>query len=202
MTGQDGSGGRAAARRRRSLGVAALAAVILVAAGVAWWSPWRGGALVGTELTSFPAAGTDLEPTQARILDVLRTEFDAQPSGTKYAEGARESWCADFVSWTLREVGEPLSNPNSGSWRIPGVYTLQEYYESAGRFRPVDSGYVPRTGDVVLYAPGSPFGQHTNFVIDYDAGTLTTVGGNEADAIKAHRFAVADVPELVGYGVL
>jgi len=53
-----------------------------------------------------------------------------------------------------------------------------------------------------LYAPSSPFGQHTNFVIGYDAGTLTTVGGNEDDAIKAHRFAVADVPELLGYGVL
>ncbi|WP_241566158.1 CHAP domain-containing protein [Prescottella agglutinans] len=185
--------------------VAALgcAVVIMVVVGLVWWAPWRGGAIVGAELRSFPTVdGSALDPTRARIVDVVRTEFDAQPSGTKYSEGAEESWCADFVSWTLREVGEPLSNPNSGSWRIPGVYTLQEYYESVGRFRPVDSGYVPRTGDVALYAPSSPFGQHTNFVIDYDAGTLTTVGGNEADAIKVHRFAVADVPELLGYGVL
>ncbi|MDH6280713.1 CHAP domain-containing protein [Prescottella agglutinans] len=201
MTELDGSGGLA--RRRRSLGAAALAAVILVAAGVAWWAPWRGGAIIGTELRSFPAVdGSALDSTQARIVDVVRTEFDAQPSGTKYSEGAEESWCADFVSWTLREVGEPLSNPNSGSWRIPGVYTLQEYYESVGRFRPVDSGYVPKTGDVALYSPSSPFGQHTNFVIGYDAGTLTTVGGNEADAIKAHRFTVSDAPGLLGYGVL
>jgi len=90
--------------------------VIVAVVGLVWWAPWRGGAIVGTELRSFPTVdGSTLDPNQTQIVDVVRTEFDAQPPGTKYSEGADESWCADFVSWTLREVGEPLSNPNSGS---------------------------------------------------------------------------------------
>ena len=55
--------------------------------------------------------------------------------------GVEEPWCADFVSWIMREAGLPLSNPNSGHWRIPGVYTWQEYYQSQSRFQEVGDGY-------------------------------------------------------------
>lgn len=67
-----------------------------------------------------------------------------------------EPWCADFVSWVYKEAGHPLKNPNSGSWRIPGTYTLREYYEAQGAFRPADSGYEPQLGDVAIYedSPG------------------------------------------------
>ncbi len=75
-----------------------------------------------------------LDPAQARIVDVLQAQYRDQPGGSHFSEGIEEPWCADFVSWVLNEAGQPLTNPNSGSWRIPGVYTLQEYYQSAGRF--------------------------------------------------------------------
>jgi hypothetical protein len=38
----------------------------------------------------------------------------------------------------MRQAGTSLNKPNSGSWRIPGVYTLQEYYQSVGRFEAPD----------------------------------------------------------------
>lgn len=100
----------------------------------------------------------------------------------------------------MREAGAPLSNPNSGSWRIPGVYTLREYYENTGRFEAVGTGYRPRTGDVVLYRPDSPFGQHTNIVILADNDRITTIGGNENAAVRIHRFAMSEVPTIVGFG--
>ncbi|MGK8555521.1 CHAP domain-containing protein [Nocardia gipuzkoensis] len=185
----------------------ALVLLALAAAGVAgtiWWQRWSDSeAVVGERLTEFPSLDrSTLDPTQAGIIAVAEREFGDPGPGTKYAEGVEEAWCADFVSWVLREAGAPLANPHSGSWRIPGVYTLQEYYESTGRFVPIGSDYQPRTGDVLLYRESSPFGQHTNIVLRADAGQMTTIGGNEFGQVSVHRFTLADVPGVVGFGRL
>ena len=145
-----------------------------------------------------PAA---LDPAQARVVDVLQAQYDAQPGGRHFSEGVEEPWCADFVSWVLNEAGRPLSNPNSGNWRIPGVYTLQEYYQAAGRFAAPDS-YRPRTGDVALYADGSPLGLHANFVVAVDDNAMTTVGGNEEGGIRVHTLDDAEIAGILGYGRL
>lgn len=161
--------------------------------------------LVGERLTAFPAIDrTALAPEQARVVDAAAAEFADPRTGSGYSEGNDEPWCANFVSWVMRAAGIPLANPNSGSWRIPGVYTLQEYYESSGRFAGVGSGYRPATGDVILYSPASRFGQHTNIVLTADNGTLTTIGGNEGDAVGIERWNPTAVPDIhiVGYGRL
>ncbi|MFV8054339.1 CHAP domain-containing protein [Mycobacterium sp. 48b] len=142
-----------------------------------------------------------LDPVQARVVDVLQAQYDAQPGGSHFSEGVEEPWCADFVSWVLNEAGRPLSNPNSGTWRIPGVYTLQEYYQAAGRFAGPDE-YRPRTGDVVMYADGSPLGLHTNFVVVVDDNAITTVGGNEEGGIRVHTLDEAEIAGIFGYGRL
>lgn len=142
-----------------------------------------------------------LDPAQARIVDVLQAQYDAQPGGSHFSEGVEEPWCADFVSWVLNEADQPLSNPNSGSWRIPGVYTLQEYYQAADRFSAPDA-YRPRTGDVVMYADGSPLGLHTNFVVTAAGNEITTVGGNEEGGIRVHTLDDAEIAGILGYGRL
>ena len=150
---------------------------------------------------SFPDVTADhLSPLQESVIGVLRAEYDANPAGTKYSEGHREPWCADFVSWVLRKAGSPLSNPNSGSWRIPGVYTLTEYFQSHNRFHSAQSGYVPKPGDVVIYSPKWRFGQHTNFAVAINGGTLTTVGGNEGGVNRGT--VEMDDPAIVGFGAL
>lgn len=152
------------------------------------------------EPVAFPRIDrTALDPAQARIVDVLQAQYDAQPGGSHFSEGVEEPWCADFVSWVLNEAGQPLSNPNSGSWRIPGVYTLQEYFQAAGRFTEPD-GYRPRTGDVVMYADGSPLGLHTNFVVTVEDNAITTVGGNEEGGIRVHTLDDAETAGILGYG--
>lgn len=185
------------------LGAGLLAVAVAVAAvlGVRWWSDRADAAVVGERLMSFPALElASLDADQRALVAVLEQEFADPARGPDYAEGQVEAWCADFVSWTMREAGRPLSNPHSGSWRIPGVYTLQEYYQSAGRFVPITDGYRPRTGDVLLYGPDSTFGQHTNIVLTAGEGVVTTIGGNEFDQVSIHRFRLADVPDVVGYG--
>lgn len=187
----------------RKLWLPVLAVVVVTAAVLLWWHPWsqRAEAIQGTLLTTFPAVDTAaLEPAQVRVVEQLREQFQAQNPGTSYAEGTKESWCADFVSWIMRAAGQPLENPNSGSWRIPGVATLQDYYQGVGRFQPV--GYQPRVGDVVLYNDASPFHQHTNIVVANDTEMVTTVGGNERGGVRVHRFTLADDPGVVGFGLL
>ncbi|MBF6174454.1 CHAP domain-containing protein [Nocardia blacklockiae] len=175
---------------------------IALFAGVRWWQHEAGReALAGARLTAFPEIDPGgLDPEQARVVAVLRAEFARPGAGPKYAEGVEEPWCADFVSWVLRAAGQPLDNPNSGSWRIPGVATLREYFEARGSFEAADSGYLPRVGDVVLYDASSPFGQHTNIVLAADAATLTTIGGNEQGDIRIHHYVRASVPGMVGFG--
>ncbi|WP_066900044.1 CHAP domain-containing protein [Mycolicibacterium houstonense] len=150
----------------------------------------------------FPAIDRSaLSPPQTRIVDVLQAQYEAQPGGSHFSEGVEEPWCADFVSWVLNEAGQPLANPNSGHWRIPGVYTLQEYYQGTGRFAGPDD-YRPSTGDVVMYVEGSPLGLHTNFVLAVEGNAITTVGGNEQGGIRVHTLDDAELAGILGYGRL
>jgi hypothetical protein len=145
---------------------------------------------------------TSLTEEQGRILSLLEQEYDLQPSGTKYSEGVEEAWCADFVSWIYNEADIPLENPYSGSWRIPGTYTLREYYDSKEKFKAADSGYTPKVGDIMFYDNPSPFGQHTNFVIANEDGVITTVGGNEPGGIRVVKHTTPDTVGFLGYGEL
>ncbi|MGI5216385.1 CHAP domain-containing protein [Nocardia sp. CA-290969] len=181
----------------------ALVGALIVLGGCAL--PGSDEGIAGERLTEFPAIDrSTLTPEQIRVVDAAAAEFAAPRSGPGYSEGNTEPWCANFVSWVLRAAGMPLANPNSGSWRIPGVYTLQEYYESRDRFVPFDPDYRPVTGEVILYGPDSRFGQHTNIVLDSANGVLTTIGGNEDGAVHIERWdpAAVDDLEIVGFGRL
>ncbi|PQP26861.1 CHAP domain-containing protein [Rhodococcus opacus] len=190
-------------RRRRRAGLilgAVVAVLVVVAGGVLWLAPDR---YLPWDTAEFPAVDTTaLSPQQARVVGLLEAEHDRQRPGTFYSEGVEEPWCADFVSWIMREAGRPLANPNSGHWRIPGVYTLQEYYESQSRFEEVDGGYRPTVGDVVLYDNSSWVGQHTNVVVAVDGDTATTVGGNEFGRIRVHTVDWSSDSAVVGFGRL
>lgn len=179
------------------LWAALCAVVVVVAVGVA-------ALLVrdaGSPRDTFPQLdAAALSPSARSVIDVLRAQYDAQPPGEHFSEGVSEPWCADFVSWVLNEAGQPLANPNSGHWRIPGVYTLQEYFQAAGRF--ADARHRPQVGDVALYAEGSPMGLHTNFVVAVDDNTITTVGGNEEGGIRVRSFTPGPAAGLLGYGRL
>jgi hypothetical protein len=141
-----------------------------------------------------------LSAVQVRIVDILQAQYETQPKGEVFADGVTEPWCADFVSWVMNEAGVGLVNPHSGGWRIPGVYTLQEFYQSTGRFE--GPAHRPRPGDVALYADDSPLGLHTNVVIAADDTSLTTVGGNEDGAVRVRTVDIGPRLRLLGYGRL
>ena len=150
----------------------------------------------------FPDIDTaNLSPTRQKIISLAKTEFKAQSAGTKFSQGAEEAWCANFVSWIMHQAGAPLKNPHTDGWRIPGTFTLHEYYEANGRFKPVNSGYQPLPGDVAIYRNSPVFGDHANIVLKNDNGALTTVGGNEANRIRVFVNRDKQYDGLLGYGV-
>lgn len=155
-----------------------------------------------SEKIPFPIINeSQLSDDQIKVVSILETEYNLNPDGAKYSEGVSEPWCADFVSWVFNQAGRPLENPHSGSWRIPGTYTLREYYESVDKFKPADSSYSPKVGDIMLYDNPSPFGQHTNIVIKNDDGVVTTVGGNEPGGIRISTHSVRGDTGFIGYGI-
>ncbi|WP_228460978.1 CHAP domain-containing protein [Gordonia crocea] len=181
------------------------AAVVLVGGGVGWAASRSGddggwSSVFPQPRAAFPEVDTAvLSPQRRAIVAVLRAEYDHPHPGQYYAQGATEPWCADFVSWTMHQAGVTLVNPNSGSWRIPGVATLTDYFQSAHRFRGPD--YAPQPGDVVLYAAPNRFRQHTNVVVAVDGTRVTTVGGNEPPTeISVNHFDRSTVEGIVGYG--
>ena len=143
---------------------------------------------------------SNLSKGRQNVLRLLLREFESPGQGTKYSEGVAEPWCADFVSWILHEAKIPLKNPHSGSWRIPGVYTLREYFQSVGRYHLLASGYQPLPGDVVFYDEGS-FGTHVNFFVDIDGDTIFTLGGNENFKVFLQQFDYRDEKYgAIGFG--
>lgn len=153
--------------------------------------------------SAFPDIDTaNLSPTRQKIISLAKTEFKAQSAGAKFSQGAEEAWCANFVSWIMHQAGAPLKNPHTGGWRIPGTFTLREYYEANGRFKSANSGYQPLPGDVAIYRNSPVFGDHTNIVLKNDNSVLTTVGGNEANRIRVFVNRDKQYDGLLGYGVL
>ena len=73
----------------------------------------------------------------------------------------------------------PYNNPSSGSWRIPGVFTLQEYYQAQNRYETAGT-YQPKPGDVAFIHMGSnngysPASGHGEVVIKVSGNQMTTV---------------------------
>lgn len=159
--------------------------------------------------TEFPAIdAAHFTPNQIKLLHQLQAEYAKHPVSfdenvLHYTNGAQEPWCADFVSWNMRELGKPLSNPHNGGWRIPGVYTLREYYQSTGRWQAAGA-YIPKFGDTAIYAK-SPAQSHVNFVLSVDTSnqTMVTLGGNEEGHVKIKTKSYLPPHEdLAGFGML
>lgn len=160
----------------------------------------------------FPSVSTaDLSVTQTRIIDLARTQYAKRPVSydqavLTYSQGNKQAWCADFVSWIMLKADVPYNNPNSGSWRIPGVYTLQQYYQSKGRYEEAGS-YEPKPGDVAFYIGkrylGLTSSSHVALVIKVDGNSMTTIGGNESGRMRIDTQSIKpDVNRLVGFGKL
>ena len=138
------------------------------------------------EKLEFPVFTDDSISEDAKnLLLRAKNEYENLKSGEFYAEGIKEPWCADFVSYLYKEIGHPFNNSNTGYWRIPGIYTLREYLQSINAWHS-ESDYLPQLGDIVIY-DGGVFGGHTNIVVEVDNDYIVVLGGNENDQIRLDK---------------
>jgi hypothetical protein len=162
--------------------------------------------------TPFPAINTTgLTKQQRSIIQLVHAQYNKHPISydqtvLTYTQNTKEAWCADFASWIMMKSGVPYSNPNSGSWRIPGVYTLQSYYKAHGRYVIVGH-YRPQVGDIAFYIGWHTFDlfstQHVTIVIKVNGNQMTTIGGNEDGRIRIDTQPIkAGENSLVGFGKL
>jgi cell wall-associated NlpC family hydrolase len=95
-----------------------------------------------------------------------------------------QPWCATFVSWAAAQAGTPLGDAGQG---LNSVSAITEWAGRTGRL--VSS---PEPGDLILFGD-----QHVGIVEAVDAdGTLTTVEGNEGDAVTRRERSPS---EATGY---
>ena len=156
-------------------------------------------------------ASANLSPVQKKIITITKNEYQKRPvsfdkSVLAYTQGNKEPWCADYATWVLKQAGAPLANPNSGSWRIPGVLTLQNYYKSSGKYQ-MAGRYQPKTGDLAFYIGNKTLDgrskQHVNIVLNVEGNTMTTIGGNELGRMRINtQNYKKGANNLVGFGIL
>ena len=141
-----------------------------------------------TEQPKFPLIKTEsLSLRQETMLRIMKIEYAKQPVSYDatvlvYTEGFREAWCADFISWVRFQAGKPFENVETGYWRIPGVYSLRDYYSSTDAYHRIGE-YTPKFGDVAFYfgeTPDKTSSEHVAFVLGVEGDQLITLGGNEA----------------------
>jgi hypothetical protein len=96
-------------------------------------------------------------------------------------------WCAYFVSWAAREAGAPLGDAGEG---FGAVEQIAAWASRTGRLVP--PGTPPSPGDLILFG-----GRHVGIVESVNPdGSLTTIEGNEDDAVRRVQRAAS---EATGY---
>ncbi len=127
-----------------------------------------------------------LDSVQLQLLQLAKQQFATHATSydstvMEYTQGSQESWCSDFISWLRNQAGVPFINPTSGSWRIPGVDTLQDYYQQYNAYYAVGD-YTPKLGDVAFYNDTNLSGDntaHVAMVLGVSGNNVITIGGNE-----------------------
>lgn len=90
------------------------------------------------------------------------------------------AWCAAFVGAMLKRAG----------MQGTGKLTARSYLEWG---RPVDLAHA-REGDIVVFKRGNSSWQgHVAFFVRRAGTHIEVLGGNQSDAVKISRYAVADL---------
>jgi len=135
-------------------------------------------------------------------------ESGGEDNGTprwRYADGRREPWCADYVSFAFEKAGMPFEGgkgvvENRIPWTVnmirwlekdphSQVYTIDEVR---------DGKYRPQPGDLAFYKKRRNNNRvnHVEGIVDVNGRTLEVSGGNVSDRVTEHPVRLSD-PTLV-----
>jgi hypothetical protein len=132
------------------------------------------------------------------VIDIAKQELEKATSGCMsdassgqckaYTDGNAEAWCADFVSWVYNQAKKPFTTGESGGWRIPSVYALDDYLAAKQiHFLRSDMAQTPQPGDIIIMNDGGPR-MHTGLVYTVNGDSITTIEGNISDKVASRTF--------------
>jgi hypothetical protein len=117
------------------------------------------------------------------------------PYISKYTDGNKEPWCADFVSWVYREAGRPFKPT-----RIASVISVVAYMQENGVYFKNGKG-DPTPGDIVNFIGSG--GTHIGIVEKVDGNDLTTIEGNSSNKVSRRVYTNYKLKSnIVGFGRL
>lgn len=123
---------------------------------------------------------------------------------TKYGESFGNStgaWCAYFVSWCARQAGIPTSIVP----RLGNCAATVKWYKSHSNFYTPETGYIPKTGDIIFYNwSGAETAKHIGIITGVSGNTIYTIEGNTDSSLGyrcAGKVRSRTASYIVGYGV-
>ena len=138
------------------------------------------------------------------VLDVARSQLgvrertgrnDGVPA-QRYANGRREPWCADFVSWVHRQAGKQIPG-NQRS--LASVQHMEDQMKKHGMFHKNN----PKPGDVIFFKNrgGSDrgSGRHVGIVERVANGRVYTIEGNSGNMVRRRSYPLG-LRRISGYG--
>ena len=118
-----------------------------------------------------------------------------------FTNGRTESWCADFVTYVVKEYAKENGMKVADGFGSPAVSNLMGWAQKNGVFDNTSQmsdkeklNYSQKNlsvGDVIIWKSNGA--SHTGIVKSINSdGTFTTVEGNSSDQVKSNKKSIYD----------
>lgn len=126
---------------------------------------------------------------------------EADGSYKLFTNGRTEAWCADFVTYVVKEYAQQQGLDLKDGFGSPSVSNLRDWAQKNGAYESIESmssaqksDYLKndlQVGDIIIWKRNGK--SHTGIVksINND-GTFTTVEGNSSDQVKSNVVSIND----------
>lgn len=107
---------------------------------------------------------------------------EANGSYLKFTEGRAEAWCADFVTYVVKEAYAAAGKEVPANFGSPAVATLMGWGQANGRWIDKSNLGNVKPGDIMIQQHGGR--SHTGIVVSVNGdGTVTTIEGNTSNMV-------------------
>lgn len=155
----------------------------------------------GSTTQSFASSCADSSNGDGSVASVAEEQLIT--GGATFKRDVRGGNAADFVSWTFRQAGVPLSGgTEDGGWRYSSVTALQEFFQNTSGYEYFPVGAKdPIPGDVAFFIDPENGIEYAAIVIKVSGDQMTTVGADGSGNVSSATQTIA-VGEngLVGFG--
>lgn len=116
----------------------------------------------------------------------------------RYADGRREPWCADFVTWCFKQTGCSLPGNQR---QLASVQFMEDQLKRGGHFIP-NGAQPPQPGDIIFFrdrGANKGSGRHVGIVEKVEGDRVFTIEGNSGDRVARRSYPTSS-SRISGYG--